>query len=168
MIYAQPRICPGKWDAQTPLRFWDTNGSRNLGKMTRPYNNNKKRTCGIVDFAVPVDHRVKWKESEKKEKYLDLARVLKNCETWKGYWNMKVIKTIIPIVIGALGTVNKGLIQGLLDLDRKRTSGNYRNYCITDIKQNTEKSPGDLRRLAVHQTSMKDHQLMRMWKSLKE
>ena len=26
------------------------------------------RTCKIVDFAVPADHRVKLKESEKKEK----------------------------------------------------------------------------------------------------
>ena len=22
MVYAQPRICPGKWDAQTRLGFW--------------------------------------------------------------------------------------------------------------------------------------------------
>ena len=40
--------------------------------------NNKKRTCKIVDFAVPTDHRIKLKESEKKYKYLDLARELKN------------------------------------------------------------------------------------------
>ena len=40
-------------------------------------NNNKKRTCKIVDFAVPADHRIKLKECEKKDKYLDLARGLK-------------------------------------------------------------------------------------------
>ena len=28
----------------------------------------------IVDFAVPADHRIKLKECEKKDKYLDLAR----------------------------------------------------------------------------------------------
>ena len=32
------------------------------------------RSCKIVDFAVPADHRIKVKESEKKDKYLDLAR----------------------------------------------------------------------------------------------
>ena len=32
------------------------------------------RTCRIVDFAVPADHRVKLKETEKKDKYRDLAR----------------------------------------------------------------------------------------------
>ena len=69
----------------------------------------KKRTCWIVDFAVPYDHKVKLKEGEKRDKYLDLAWELKKL------WNMKV--TVIPIVIGALGTVAKGLVQGLEDLE---------------------------------------------------
>ena len=42
--------------------------------MTRLNNNQqKKRTCKIVDFAVPADHRIKLKECEKKDKYLNLA-----------------------------------------------------------------------------------------------
>ena len=32
------------------------------------------RICKIVDFADPADHRIKLKESEKKNKYLDFAR----------------------------------------------------------------------------------------------
>ena len=35
----------------------------------------------MVDFVVPADHRVKLKESEKKDKYLDFARELKTL--WK-------------------------------------------------------------------------------------
>ena len=31
----------------------------------------------MVDFAAPADHRIKLKESEKKDKYLDLAKELK-------------------------------------------------------------------------------------------
>ena len=62
-----------------------------------------------MDFAVPADHRIKLKECEKKYKYLDLARELKKV------WNMKV--TIIPIVIGAIGTATKGLLKGLEDLE---------------------------------------------------
>ena len=42
MVYAQPRICLGKGDAQTPMGFLDTNGSPNLGQSTRPYNNQQK------------------------------------------------------------------------------------------------------------------------------
>ena len=64
-----------------------------------------------MDFAVPADYRIKLKESEKKDKFLDLARRLKK------RWNMKV--TIIQIVIGAHGTVNKGLIKGLEDSEIK-------------------------------------------------
>ena len=70
----------------------------------------KERICKIVDFAVPADHRIKLKECEKKDKYLDLARELK-----KKLWNMKV--TIIPIVIGVFGTVTKGLLKGLENLE---------------------------------------------------
>ena len=72
-------------------------------------NNNKKRICKIVDFAVSADHRIKLKECEKTDKYLDLARELKKL------WNLQV--TIIPIVIGAFGTVTKGLLKGLEDLE---------------------------------------------------
>ena len=71
--------------------------------------NKKRRTCKIVDFTVPADHRIKLKEYEKKDKYLDLAR------KFKKLWNMQV--TIIPIVIGAFGTVTKGLLKGLEDLE---------------------------------------------------
>ena len=50
--------------------------------------------------------RVKLKESEKQDKHLVLAKELKQ------QWNIKV--TVIPI--GALGTVNKGLVKGLENL----------------------------------------------------
>ena len=43
MIYAQPLIRPGKWDAQTSLAIWDTNGSHNLGLTTKPRDSQKKK-----------------------------------------------------------------------------------------------------------------------------
>ena len=54
------------------------------------------------------DHRVKLEESEKKNKSRDLARELNKL------WNMKV--AVIPIVIGALDRVTKGLVKGLEEL----------------------------------------------------
>ena len=42
---------------------------------------NEKRTSKIVDIAVPADYMIKLKKSEKKDKYQDLARELKNCGT---------------------------------------------------------------------------------------
>ena len=66
--------------------------------------------------------------------------------------------TIIPIVIGTFGTVTKGLLKGLEDLE---VGGRVE---IIENDQNTEKGPGDLRILAVTQTPVKDHQLTLMWK----
>ena len=98
-----------------------------------------------MDFAVPADHRVKLKENEVINKYLDLARELKK------QCNMKV--TVIPIVIGALGTVSKGLVKGQKDLE---ITGRVETIQTSAIGQNTEKSPGDLRKLVVTQTPVKD------------
>ena len=88
-----------------------TTTTTNPGQKTRPYNNQqkKKRIRKIVDFTVPADHRINLKESEKKDKHLDFARGLKKLS------NMKV--TIVPIVIGTLGTVTKGSLKGLEDLE---------------------------------------------------
>ena len=44
-------------------------------------------------------------------------------------------------------------------LGNKKTSQDYPNYSIVQISQNTEKSPGDLRRLAVTQTTVRNHKL---------
>ena len=99
-----------------------------------------------MDFAVQADHRVKLKESEKKDKYQDLARELKKGtvkqesdfytdSNWCSWYNYRRINK---------GTSGHG---------NKRTSEDHPNYSIVKIDQNTEKSPGDLRRLAVTQNS---------------
>ena len=64
-----------------------------------------------MDFAAPADQRVKLKERKNRDKYLDHAREQKNKQTS----NMKL--TVIPTVIGSIGTVIKGLIKGLEDLE---------------------------------------------------
>ena len=63
LVFAQPGIRTGEWDAQTSLGFWDTNWSLNLGQTTRPCDSQlkkkkkekrkkEKETCRIADFAV--------------------------------------------------------------------------------------------------------------------
>ena len=96
------------------MGLWHTRGSPNLGQKTRPYNNQqqqhkKKKTSKIVDFAVPANHRTKLKESEKRDKYLDLARKLKKLR------NMKV--TIVLTMVGVFGILTKGLLKGLEDFE---------------------------------------------------
>ena len=105
---------------------------------------------------MPVDQRVKIKEIEKREKYLDLAGELKinvehtgdgdiNCClcTWNG------LKRI------GKGTGTTG--------DRKKNRDDS-DYSIADIGQNTQMSLGDLRRHAATQTSMKANKLTLVWK----
>ena len=120
--------------------------------------NKKERTCRIVDFTFSADHRVKLKESEKKDKYLDLARELKKL------WNMKA--TTIPVVIDAFWYSHQMIGTRTGWLGYNRMGGDCPIYIIIENDQNTEKNPGDLRRLAVTQTPVKDHQLTLIWKSL--
>ena len=44
----------------------------------------KKRSCKIIDFAVPGDSRIEEKEKDKIEKYQDLGREIQKI------WNVKV------------------------------------------------------------------------------
>ena len=78
---------------------------------------------------------------------------------------MKV--TVIPIVIGALGEITKGLIQGLQDLEIRGQKDTLLTTHIIEIGQNTKKCPSDLRRLAVAHTPLDHHQQMMLWKPFK-
>ena len=59
----------------------------------------KKRTCKIIDFAVPVDSRIEEKKKAKIEKYQYLRRELQKI------WNVRV--KIILLVVGSLGAMPK-------------------------------------------------------------
>ena len=61
-------------------------------------------------------------------------------------------------MIGTFRTVTKELLKGQEDLE----VGDHQNHCIIENGQNTEKSPGDLRRLAITQSPVKDHLLTLM------
>ena len=74
--------------------------------------------------------------------------------------------TVVPFVIGVLGTIPQRISKGTRKLGNKRTSGDYPDDSIK-IGQNTKKSPGDLRRLAVTQTPVRNDQLTLMGKTLK-
>ena len=100
-----------------------------------------------MDFTVPADNRIKLKESEKKDKYLDPARELKKI------WNMKV--TILTNRDWCFWYSNKMIIKRTGGLGSWKTSGDHPNYNIIGNGQNTEK-------LAVTQTPVKNHQLKLM------
>ena len=68
----------------------------------------------VIDFAVPAvpaDQRVEISQQTKAESYQDLKRELQKL------WNLKT--SIVPIVIGALGTIPKSLEKHLNELNAK-------------------------------------------------
>ena len=91
------------------MGLWHTDGSPNLGQKTRLDNNQQKKENLQNSRLCYPRWPIRLKECEKKDKYLNLVRELKKL------WNMQV--TIIPIVIGAFGTVTKWLLKRLEDLE---------------------------------------------------
>ena len=153
MVYAQPRICPREWKAQTPLGFWETNGSPNLGQRARSYNDQQEK-------------------KKKKKKKRELA------ELWTTEWNWKNGKDgLVPRLSWRIEKAVEHESDGDTScnwcswhshqristktggLENNRTSGDHPNYCIIEIGQNIEKSLGDLKWLDVTQTPMRNHQL---------
>ena len=65
----------------------------------------------------------------------------------------------MPTVVGALRTVPKGLEKRLEELKARGRIETLQDCCIVDIGLNTLSSPGDLWRLAVNQTPVKEHQM---------
>ena len=70
----------------------------------------KEGECLLIDIAIPGDVRVEEKEDEKCDKYRDLSRELGRL------WDVRCM--VIPVVIGALGTLPKRLPSylGVLDI----------------------------------------------------
>ena len=65
--------------------FWDfmiQTDHPTLAKIPGSVLINKKKEL-VIFFALPADHWLKIKESKKIYKYINLARELKDCQTWK-------------------------------------------------------------------------------------
>ena len=84
------------------------------------------------------------------DKYLDLAKEQKKL------WNMKA--TVIPIVIGALGSVPKDLVKKTEGIGNHQKDREYSDHSIAKIGSNTQKCLGNLRGIFV--THSPDHQLI--------
>ena len=70
----------------------------------------QEEKCFIIDISVPGDIRISEKEEEKIEKYQELRAEVKKL------WKMKSVK-VVPIVVGALGSISKKLQQFIKNLD---------------------------------------------------
>ena len=112
--------CAGKWYDHVPSSicstkdgdveiYWDRRVETVRGvEHNRPdvvVIEKSERKWTLIDFSVPMDQNVENKEREKCENYAPLASEIR-----KDY---KVRSEIVPVVIGALGTVPKGLAGNL-------------------------------------------------------
>ena len=70
--------------------------------------NKIEKTCNIIDVAIPGDERVSAKETEKIEKYDELRR------EHERLWKVKA--KVVPIIVGALGTVTRNLNSYLKEI----------------------------------------------------
>ena len=70
----------------------------------------KEKTCLLSDIAIPDDSNINTKEAEKLSKYtyleIEVSRMLEGRTE------------IVPVIIGALGTIKKGFDQNLQLLKR--------------------------------------------------
>ena len=93
--------------------FWDFNVfTDRVIEARRPdimVLNKETKECLIVDIAVPGDTKVNTKGDEKIEKYRDLSRELGRL------WRVKC--RVVPVVVGALGTIATRLSAHLKTLD---------------------------------------------------
>jgi hypothetical protein len=69
---------------------------------------NEKRTCMLIDIAIPEDRNVIKKEAEKILKYKDLT-----IQTQR-MWNVKT--NVIPVIIGVTGTISKSFRKYLTNV----------------------------------------------------
>ena len=97
--------------------------------------NKKKGICKIVDFAVPADHRIKLKEKEKKDKYVDLAKELKK--------NMEHESDVYTNCNWCSWYSHQRNDKGTGWLGNKRTSVDHPTLSIMENGPNTEKGSGN-------------------------
>jgi len=69
---------------------------------------NEKRTCMLIDVAISGDRNVIKKETEKVLKYTDLTTEIQRM------WNVKT--SMIPVIIGATGTISKSFRKYVSDI----------------------------------------------------
>ena len=79
-------------------------------------------SCKLIDMTVSSDRNIALKETEKKMKYKDLELEIQRM------WHMKTV--LIPVVVGALGTVKKGTVENIKKVSERATMTEIQNICM--------------------------------------
>ena len=65
-------------------------------------------------MSIPSDRNIALKEMDKKSKYKDLELEIQRM------WQMK--SEVIPVVVGALGTIKKGMVENIKRVSARATA----------------------------------------------
>ena len=76
----------------------------------------------LIDVACPMDHNIQSKEKEKLDHYQELKFELERL------WNTKI--EIVPIIIGALGSVTEKLQTSLKKIGLKHVQVHQLQKCV--------------------------------------
>ena len=93
----------------------------------------KEKTCLPINIAIPDDSNVHTKETEKPSNYKD--QVIEVSRMWK------VRTKTVPCIIGALGTIKKGLDENL-QLLPGHCSSTEQQITLMSIAHSIYKVPG--------------------------
>ena len=83
--------------------------------------------CKLIDMSVPSDRNIALKEIETKSKYKDLELEIQRM------WHMKTI--VIPVAIGALGTVKKRMVENIKKVSERATVTEIQKICMLESAQ---------------------------------
>ena len=81
-------------------------------------------TCKMIDMTVPSDRNIALEKIEKKSKYKDLELEIQRM------WHMKTV--VIPVVVGALGTVKKGMVENIKKVSETATVTEIQKICMLE------------------------------------
>ena len=152
MVYVQPRI----WDSEIQTDHLISAKRTDLVIVNKRKKKEKKREENLSNSGLCRSGWPQGKtEGKRKVRQIpDLARELESDSDTNSNWCARY----------SYQRINTGTRW----LENKMTSRDHPNYSIIKIGQNTEKSPGDWRRLTVAQTPVRNYQLTLVWKILKE
>ena len=120
-----PNVVTETYDGKVTIYWYKPNKTDRRVKCDRPVVvviDRKENTWYIVDFAIPMDHHFKENEEEKINKYIDLTAEVRR--------QFRVKTVIVPIVLGALGTVPAKLSESLEKLELEDAIGNLQTSVL--------------------------------------
>ena len=122
--------CAKNWYEHKPQKVVETESASLMGflysyrqnntskKTTHNYQRSQRKTCKLIDLTFPMDINISAEEFEKISKNKDLQIEVERMRQLKA--------SIIPIVVGALGSVKKGTTNHLETIPGKQNLERYK------------------------------------------